>query len=89
MSPCSFFFSVLFSFFTSEIKTGMECHTCFIVLFRSVYVDSVLFELMLINLGLCAKKTIICLLLVCHILGPLKTFISACVRALVCVPKCG
>ena len=31
MSPCSFFFFVLFSFFTSEIKTGMECHTCFIV----------------------------------------------------------
>ena len=27
MSPCSFFFFVLFSFFTSEIKTGMECHT--------------------------------------------------------------
>ena len=31
MSPCSFFFFVLFSVFTSGIKTGLECHTCFIV----------------------------------------------------------
>ena len=32
------------------------------------------------------KKTpIICLLLIWHVLGPLKTFISACVRARLCV----
>ena len=54
MSTCSFFFFVLF-FFTSEIKTGMECHTCFIVKFRSMCVDTVLFESMLFNLGPCAK----------------------------------
>ena len=47
-------------------------------------VDSVLFELMLFNLGPCAKKPIICLLLIWHVLGPLKTFISACVRARFC-----
>ena len=35
------FLFVLFSFFfASEIKTGMECHTCFIVQFRSVCVDN-------------------------------------------------
>ena len=56
MSPCSFFFFVLFSFFTSEIKTDMECHTCFIVYFRSVCVDSGLIELMLFNLGPYAKS---------------------------------
>ena len=59
MSPCSFFFFVLFSVFTCEIKTGMECHTCFIVKFRSVCVDSVLFELMLFNLGPFAKSLLI------------------------------
>ena len=52
MSLCSFLFFVLFSFFTSKLGTGMECHTCFIVYFRSVCVDSVLFELILFNLGL-------------------------------------
>ena len=31
------------------------------------------------------KKPIICLLLIWHVLGPLKTFISACVRARLCV----
>ena len=72
-------------FFTPEIKTGMECHTCFIVKFRSMCVDSVLFELMLFNLGPCAKKPIICLLLIWHVLGSLKTVISACVRACFCV----
>ena len=82
---CSFFFSVLFSYFTSEIKTGMETNTCFIVYFRSVCVDSILFELMLFNLGPYAKKTtFICLFLIWHILGPLKTFISACVGLCVC-----
>ena len=44
-------------------------------------VDSVLFELM----SVCKKKPIICLLLIWHVLGPLKTFISACVRARLCV----
>ena len=44
-------------------------------------VDSVLFELM----SVCKKKPIICLLLTWHVLGPLKTFISACVRARLCV----
>ena len=39
MSPCSFFFFVLF-FFASKIKTGMECYNCFIVSFRSVCVDN-------------------------------------------------
>ena len=34
------FLCVLFSCFTSEMKTGMECHTCFTVLFRSVCVDN-------------------------------------------------
>ena len=56
MSLCTFFFFVLFSFFTSEIKTGMECHTCFSVYFSSVCVDSVLVELMLFNLGQCSKS---------------------------------
>ena len=31
------------------------------------------------------KKPIICLLHIWHVLGPLKTFISACVRARLCV----
>ena len=31
------------------------------------------------------KKPIICLLLIWYVLGPLKTFISACVRARLCV----
>ena len=31
------------------------------------------------------KKPIICLLLIWHVLGPLKTFISACVCARLCV----
>ena len=31
------------------------------------------------------KKPIICLLLIWHVLGPLKTFISACVHARLCV----
>ena len=44
-------------------------------------VDSVLFELM----SVCKKTPIICLLLIWHVLGPLKTFISACVRARLCV----
>ena len=44
-------------------------------------VDSVLFELM----SVCKKKPIICLLLIWHVLGPLKTFISACVRGRACV----
>ena len=44
-------------------------------------VDSVLFELM----SVCKKKPIMCLLLIWHVLGPLKTFISACVRARLCV----
>ena len=55
MSRCSFFlFLCYFLFFTSEIKTGMECVPA--SLFRSVCVDSVLFELMLRNLGPCAKS---------------------------------
>ena len=40
MSPCSFFFFVLFSFFTSKMKTGMDCHTCLIVYSRSMGVDN-------------------------------------------------
>ena len=44
-------------------------------------VDSVLFELMLLY----KKKPIICQLLIWHVLGPLKTFISARVRARLCV----
>ena len=32
-----------------------------------------------------SEKPIICLLLIWHVLGPLKTFISVFVRALVCV----
>ena len=32
-----------------------------------------------------SKKPITCLLLIWHVLGPLKTFISACVRARACV----
>ena len=35
-----FLFFVLFSFFTSEIKTGMKYNTCFIVYCRSVCVDN-------------------------------------------------
>ena len=31
------------------------------------------------------KKPIICLLLIWNVLGPLKTFISACVRTRLCV----
>ena len=31
------------------------------------------------------KTPIICLVLIWHVLGPLKTFISACVRARLCV----
>ena len=52
-------------------------------------VDSVLFELILFNLGPCAKKPIICLLLIWHVLGPLKTFISTCARACVCAKNEG
>ena len=44
-------------------------------------VDSVLFELM----SVCKKNAIICLLLIWHVLGPLKTFISPGVRAHLCV----
>ena len=40
MSKCSFFFFVLFSFLTSKIKTGMDCHICFIVYSRSMGVDN-------------------------------------------------
>ena len=47
-------------------------------------VDSVLFELMLFNLGPCAES-----LLFVYSLGPLKTFISACVRARLCVCQNG
>ena len=43
--------------------------------------------LMTFSLGLSAKKPIICLFLILHVLGTIKTFLSACVRALVCVPK--
>ena len=35
------------------------------------------------------EKPIICLHLIWHVLGPLKTFISAFVRAHLCVPKWG
>ena len=54
MSPSRFSFLCYFLFFTSEIKTDMESHTC--KQFGSVCVDSVLFELMLFNLGPCAKS---------------------------------
>ena len=72
MSPWSFFFFVLFSFFTPDIKTGMECHTCFIVKFRSVCVDSVLFELMLFDLGPCAKILLFVYSLFDTFLDPLR-----------------
>ena len=42
---------------------------------------------MLFNLGPCVKSLLhsICLLLIWHVLGPLKTFISAFMRARLCV----
>ena len=35
ISPCSFFFFVLFSVFTSKLKAGMDCQTCFTVNLKS------------------------------------------------------
>ena len=34
------FFLLLFSFFTSRIKTDMDCHNCFTVYLRSMSVDN-------------------------------------------------
>ena len=33
-------FLLLFSFFTSKIKTDMDCHNCFTVYLRSMIVDN-------------------------------------------------